>query len=178
MFLIPFILVFALLIGFFLYKHYKVEIDRALILRKRKNELPLFKKEVSELSHLFNQLNPSQLQQLFHTSLIFLYEKKWSSNLSFKEKCQESLKACLPLYRKKSNFYPKIKKIEKKRELKQWLDLHEPQFAVEMGKDQLLKFKGEFSKYAEIFLREEGNRIKNEEKEKELFQLLERYFAP
>ena len=45
-------------------------------------------------------------------------------------------------------------------------------------KDQLLKFKGEFSKYAEIFLREEGNRIKNEEKEKELFQLLERYFAP
>ena len=175
MFLLPFLILFALLIAFFLYKHYKVEIDRARLLKKEKDQIPFIQDSVKELSELLVTLNGPQHQKLYEFCVIFIHEKKWSNKISQQQRAQEAIKACLPIFRKKTNFYPQLHKIESTRTFQQWLDLHRRQFESELGKDQLLHFNNNFAqKSEEYFLSPQQLRDEN----KLIFDLLDRYYSP
>ncbi len=175
MFLLPFLILFALLIAFFLYKHYKVEIDRARLLKKEKDQIPFIQDSAKGLSELLVTLTEPELQKLYEFCVIFIHEKKWNKNISQTQRAQEAIKACLPIFRKKTNFYPQLDGIESTRTFQQWLDLHRRQFEIELGKDQLLHFNNNFAqKSEEYFLSPQQLRDEN----KQIFDLLHRYYSP
>ena len=151
MFLIPFIAILTFFVGFFLYKHYIVKISRSQILKKAQNEIPIIREELKQHSQLFAHLKATDQDKLFEYIVIFIHEKKWGHNFAQGQKSYEALKACLPLIKKETNFYPQLKIIEKERSLRQWIGLHEKQFSVEIGKDFLHEFKGNFSVNAEEY---------------------------
>lgn len=176
MFLLPFIIFFALLIGFFLYKHYRVEIDRFLLIKKHRNTIPELKKSLANSSKLYSNLTEEEQVKLFETIIIFKSEKKWDSNLFSEDQIiKESLKACLPIFRKPTNFYPQIKTIDTSRTFREWLSIQEKQFQVEAGKDQLFKFKGEFTNLSEEYFQ---NKPQLQTKRPELFRLLDLFYNP
>jgi len=175
MFLLPFVILFALLIAFFLYKHYKVEIDRARLLKKEKDQIPFIQDSAKELSQLLITLTGSEQQKLYKYCVIFIHEKKWSNNISQQQRAQEAIKACLPIFRKKTNFYPQLHEIDSTRTFQQWLNLHRRQFEIELGKDQLLHFNNNFAqKSEEYFISPQ----KLNEESKQIFDLLHRYYSP
>ncbi len=174
MFLIPFIAIFAAIIGYLVYKNYKLEYKRSALLSKYAQEAPKLKDRYQQVQYLYQHLNENQLDQLFKKAIVFIYEKNWSNQFNDHQKACEAVKACIPLLNRSSNFYPSIDTIEDSRTFQQWLKFHERQFEVEKGKLNLKEFRGNFTKCAQSYILQDKECFSIDEKKKEL---LSSYFG-
>ena len=172
MFLAPFVVIFAAIVGYLIYKNYKLDYQRSGLLAKYRNEAPELRHQASNVSHLYQDLSDEDQKKLFEKAIVFLYEKKWSEAFDRNKKACESIKACLPLLYRDSNLYPSLERIEKERTLREWLKFHERQFEFEQGKMALLGLRAEFVEIAEKFF------THPEELSEQHHKALEAYFRP
>jgi hypothetical protein len=156
MIFIPIFIVFALLAGYLLYKKYRPQWNRQKALERNKHKISSFIEKMQDVPIKSDHLSNEQKEEVSKAAIMFFCEKEWSQSLSEEQKISESLKACLPLLNRETNFYPRVKIIEKEMPLSFWLDFHEKQFAVEKSQTQLKKLNQSFTEVAqEYFTRPE-----------------------
>lgn len=161
MIFIPFIIFFALLFGYFFYKHYSQKLARNLALKKLSEKKPAWKEFLRDETKLFSQLSQQEQERLLDSILIFYSEKKWSTELSENECLKTSYYACLPIFKRKTNYYPNIKEINSMWSFQEWLSQNEKQFEIDFGKLALKELRGNFSYYSELFF-ESPNKLQTD----------------
>lgn len=128
---------------------------------KRNEWTQILKKETL----LFRKLKEDDQQMLLEAVLVFISEKDWSSKLDEQQRLITSYYACLPIFKRKTNFYPSIREIDDPWPFNEWLKLNEKQFEIDSGKMALKEMRGDFIKHSQNFfdspkkLKEEHPRI-------------------
>lgn len=157
MIVIPIIAFFILLFAYFFYKHYSHQMKRKLALKKVENKRIPWLKALKEETTLFNELHEQDQKQLLNSILTFYGEKTWSESLTDNECLMTSYYACLPIFKRKTNYYPSIKEINEFWKFKKWLSMNEKQFEIDFGKLALKEMKGKFSDYSLLFFEDHKN---------------------
>ncbi len=173
MIFIPVGLFFAALAIYFLYKKFKPQWDRQKILEKSQHQIPRFQDAILKSEWSTDHLNEAQLKRLCEKALIFYHEKKWTSSFIEEQKLEESIKACLPVVNRETNYYPSVRTLENPRPLREWLIFHQRQFSVERSKAELKELKGDFCLLGEDFFRDPHQFRKDQP---QAYEILNSYF--
>ncbi|MFG1524614.1 zinc-dependent peptidase [Halobacteriovorax sp. RZ-3] len=151
MIIAPVLIFFILLFGYFFYKHYSHKIRRNLLKKKYEQNRLFWSDFLTSQTSLFNELTNSEKDKILNSIIVFYSEKKWHESIEEEQRILTSYYACLPIFKRKTNFYPGIKSIDSAWPFEKWLKFNEKQFEIDFGKLALKEMNGDFSKLSLMY---------------------------
>lgn len=151
MIFIPFLIFVALLFGYFFYKHYSHKLKRQKAFNNSKHLKIEWQSYLKENSNLYQCLDQENKEDLIKAMLTFYGEKYWHEKLDANERLLTSLYACLPIFKRKTNFYPNITEIKVFSPFEKWLSYNEKQFELDYGKMALKELRGNFASFSKMY---------------------------
>ncbi|WP_156979715.1 zinc-dependent peptidase [Bacteriovorax sp. BAL6_X] len=151
MIVIPILLFFLFLFGYFFYKHYSHKVRRNLTKKKYEQNRLLWNDFLTSQASLFSELTTLDKDKLLNSILVFYSEKNWHESIEEEQRILTSYYACLPIFKRKTNYYPSIKSIDHTWPFEKWLEFNEKQFEIDFGKLALKEMNGDFSKLSLMY---------------------------